>query len=362
MSEQYFIKRQKNLKSLFSEKNLDGMLVTNLTHIRYLCGFTGSAGSLLITHDKCEFITDGRYTFQSKNEVKGANITISSDPHFNVIKKENLLPSNLKIAFDSNNVSHQIYNQLKDIFSSISWEGTSGYVESLAMIKDEKEIDAIKTAVEITDQAFSEVFPMIKIGVKEKEIANQLSFLYRKYGDADADAFSPIVGSGIHSAMPHQRPTDKKIEPGELVVIDSGAKYAGYHADMTRTVATKGYSEKQKEIYNIVLEAQLKSIDGIKSNISCKEIDSIARDHITNAGYGKYFDHGLGHSLGLEIHENPRFSKVSKDILQSNHVMTVEPGIYLEDIGGVRIEDDIVVQDNGCEVLNKTQKDFTVIS
>ncbi len=362
MSEQYFIKRQNNLKSLFSEKNLDGMLVTNLTHIRYLCGFTGSAGSLLITHDKCEFITDGRYTFQSKNEVKGANITISSDPHFNVIKKENLLPSNLKIAFDSNNVSHQIYNQLKDIFSSISWEGTSGYVESLAMIKDEKEGDAIKTAVEITDQAFSEVFPMIKIGVKEKEIANQLSFLYRKYGDADADAFSPIVGSGIHSAMPHQRPTDKKIEPGELVVIDSGAKYAGYHADMTRTVATKGYSEKQKEIYNIVLEAQLKSIDGIKSNISCKEIDSIARDHITNAGYGKYFDHGLGHSLGLEIHENPRFSKVSKDILQSNHVMTVEPGIYLEDIGGVRIEDDIVVQDNGCEVLNKTQKDFTVIS
>ena len=362
MSEQYFIKRQNNLKSLFSEKNLDGMLVTNLTHIRYLCGFTGSAGSLLITHDKCEFITDGRYTFQSKNEVKGANITISSDPHFNVIKKENLLPSNLKIAFDSNNVSHQIYNQLKDIFSSISWEGTSGYVESLAMIKDEKEIDAIKTAVEITDQAFSEVFPMIKIGVKEKEIANQLSFLYRKYGDADADAFSPIVGSGIHSAMPHQRPTDKKIEPGELVVIDSGAKYAGYHADMTRTVATKGYSEKQKEIYNIVLEAQLKSIDSIKSNISCKEIDSIARDHITNAGYGKYFDHGLGHSLGLEIHENPRFSKVIKDILQSNHVMTVEPGIYLEDIGGVRIEDDIVVQDNGCEVLNKTQKDFTVIS
>ena len=362
MSEQYFIKRQNNLKSLFSEKNLDGMLVTNLTHIRYLCGFTGSAGSLLITHDKCEFITDGRYTFQSKNEVKGANITISSDPHFNVIKKENLLPSNLKIAFDSNNVSHQIYNQLKDIFSSISWEGTSGYVESLAMIKDEKEIDAIKTAVEITDQAFSEVFPMIKIGVKEKEIANQLSFLYRKYGDADADAFSPIVGSGIHSAMPHQRPTDKKIEPGELVVIDSGAKYAGYHADMTRTVATKGYSEKQKEIYNIVLEAQLKSIDSIKSNISCKEIDSIARDHITNAGYGKYFDHGLGHSLGLEIHENPRFSKVSKDILQSNHVMTVEPGIYLEDIGGVRIEDDIVVLDNGCEVLNKTQKDFTVIS
>jgi Xaa-Pro aminopeptidase len=162
--------------------------------------------------------------------------------------------------------------------------------------------------------------------------------------------------------MPHQRPTDKKIGSGELVVIDSGAKYAGYHADMTRTVATKGYSEQQKEIYHIVLEAQLKSIEGIKAGASCKGIDTIARAHITDAGYGKYFDHGLGHSLGLEIHEDPRFSKVSTDILKSNYVMTVEPGIYIEDVGGVRIEDDIVVTDDGCIVLNKTSKDFTVIS
>ena len=144
---------------------------------------------------------------------------------------------------------------------------------NLNRIRFEKEIEAIKTAVEITDRAFSEVFPMIKIGVEEQEIGNQLSFLYRKYGDSDADAFSPIVGSGPHSAMPHQRPTDKKIGAGELVVIDSGAKYAGYHADMTRTVATKGYSEKQKEIYDIVLHAQLESIEGIKAGVSCKEID-----------------------------------------------------------------------------------------
>ena len=231
MSEQYFTKRQNNLRALIAKEDLDGMLVTNLTHIRYLCGFTGSAGSLLITQDKCEFITDGRYTFQSKNEVKGAKTTITWGSHFDLIKKANLLPSNSNIAFDSNNVSHQIYAQLKDSLSHVSWHATSGCIESLAMIKDKKEIDAIKTAVEITDQAFSEVFPMIQIGVEEKEIANQLSFLYRKYGDADADAFSPIVGSGIHSAMPHQRPTDKKIGPGELVVIDSGAKYAGYHAD-----------------------------------------------------------------------------------------------------------------------------------
>ena len=362
MSAEYFIRRQDKLRTVLAEKNVDGMLITNMIHIKYLCGFGGSSGSLLVGLDNSEFITDGRYVVQSKNEVRGANITIDSIPHLQVIKNKNFLSSGQTIGFDGKNVSHQMFSDISNILPHVKWENIVGCVETLAMEKDKKEIEALKTAVEITDKAFAEVFPMIKIGVEEQEIANQLSFLYRKYGDADADAFSPIVGSGPHSAMPHQRPTDKKIGPGELVVIDSGAKYAGYHADMTRTVATKGYSEQQKEIYHIVLEAQLKSIEGIKAGASCKGIDTIARAHITDAGYGKYFDHGLGHSLGLEIHEDPRFSKVSTDILKPNYVMTVEPGIYIEDVGGVRIEDDIVVTDDGCIVLNKTSKDFTVIS
>ncbi|MDA7641401.1 aminopeptidase P family protein [Candidatus Marinimicrobia bacterium] len=362
MSAEYFIRRQDKLRTVLAEKNVDGMLITNMIHIKYLCGFGGSSGSLLVGLDNSEFITDGRYVVQSKNEVRGANITIDSIPHLQVIKNKNFLSSGQTIGFDGKNVSHQMFSDISNILPHVKWENIVGCVETLAMEKDKKEIEALKTAVEITDKAFAEVFPMIKIGVEEQEIANQLSFLYRKYGDADADAFSPIVGSGPHSAMPHQRPTDKKIGPGELVVIDSGAKYAGYHADMTRTVATKGYSEQQKEIYDIVLEAQLKSIQGIKAGASCKAIDTIARAHITNAGYGKYFDHGLGHSLGLEIHEDPRFSKVSTDSLKSNYVMTVEPGIYIEDVGGVRIEDDIVVTDDGHIVLNKTSKDFTVIS
>jgi Xaa-Pro aminopeptidase len=362
MSTAYFTRRQEKLKAQLAEQEIDGMLVTNLIHIRYLCGFTGSSGSLLIGPDSCEFITDGRYVVQSKNEVRGANITIDSIPHLQVIKNKNFLSNNMIVGFDGKNVSHQMFSQISTTLSHVEWKNITGYIEKLAMQKDDKEIEALKTAVEITDRAFAEVLPMVKIGVEEQEIGNRLSFLYRKYGDSDADAFSPIVGSGPHSAMPHQRPTDKKIGPGELVVIDSGAKYAGYHADMTRTVATKGYSEKQKEIYQIVLEAQLKSIQGIKAGVSCKEIDSLARDHIDKAGYGEYFDHGLGHSLGLEIHEDPRFSKVSKDYLMKNYVMTVEPGIYIEDIGGVRIEDDIIVSEDGCIVLNKTSKDFLVIS
>ena len=362
MSTEYFTRRQEKLRTALGKQKVDGMLVTNIIHIRYLCGFTGSSGSLLMGPDSCEFITDGRYVIQSKNEVRGANITIDSIPHLHIIKNNNFLPKDSTIAFDGKHVSHQMFTDINETLSHVKWKNIVGCIETLAMQKDSKEIEALKTAVEITDKAFSEVLPMVKIGVEEQEIANQLSFLYRKYGDSDADAFPPIVGSGPHSAMPHQRPTDKKIGPGELVVIDSGAKYAGYHADMTRTVATKGYSEKQKEIYHIVLEAQLKSIEGIKAGVSCKEVDTLARDHISGAGYGKYFDHGLGHSLGLEIHEDPRFSKVSADYLKSNYVMTVEPGIYIEDIGGVRIEDDIVVTDNGCIVLNKTSKDFTVIS
>ena len=362
MSIKYFQRRQDKLSDELSKHNLDGMLVTNMVHIRYLCGFTGSSATLLVTQEGATFVSDGRYVFQSENEVKGAEILIDSISHFEVIKNKNLLKNGQKIAIDGNNVSYQNFVTIGKVLTHIELVNMTNIIETMAMQKDEKELEAIKTAVEITDMAFAEVFPMVKIGVEEKVIANQLSFLYRKYGDSDSDAFAAIVGSGPNSAKPHHTPTERKIGPGELLVIDSGAKFAGYHADMTRSFATKGYSDEQKTIYDIVLKAQMNSIDGIKSGVSCKSIDKIARDHIASAGYGKFFDHGLGHSLGLEIHENPRFSKVSTDNLGTNYVMTVEPGIYVKDVGGVRIEDDVVVKEEGYQVLNKTPKDFYVIS
>ena len=362
MSIKYFQRRQDKLSDELSKHDLDGMLVTNMVHIRYLCGFTGSSATLLVTQEGTTFISDGRYVFQSENEVKGAEILIDSISHFEVIKNKNLLKNGQKIAIDGNNVSYQNFVTIGKVLTYIELVNMTNIIETMAMQKDEKELEAIKTAVEITDMAFAEVFPMVKIGVEEKVIANQLSFLYRKYGDSDSDAFAAIVGSGPNSAKPHHTPTERKIGPGELLVIDSGAKFAGYHADMTRSFATKGYSDEQKTIYDIVLKAQMNSIDGIKSGVSCKSIDKIARDHISSAGYGKFFDHGLGHSLGLEIHENPRFSKVSTENLGTNYVMTVEPGIYVKDVGGVRIEDDVVVKEEGYQILNKTPKDFYVIS
>ena len=362
MSLEYFKRRQDKLKAKIAKENMDGMLVTNLIHIRYLCGFTGSSATLLVMPEELIFITDGRYVFQSENEVKGARIIIDSISHFEVIRNEKILKNGSKIAFDGNNVTHQNFQTITQVLSEVNLQNITGTIETMAMAKDEKELEAIKTAVEITDRAFAEVFPMVRIGVEEKAIANKLSFLYRQYGDSDSDAFAAIVGTGPNSAKPHHKPTDRKIGPGELLVIDSGAKFAGYHADMTRSFATKGCSDEQKSIYNIVLEAQTKSIEGIKAGALCKDIDSIARDHITKSGYGKYFDHGLGHSLGLEIHENPRFSKVSKDTLEVNYVMTVEPGIYVKEVGGVRIEDDVIVKESGAEILNKTSKELQIIS
>ena len=362
MSLEYFKRRQDKLKNKLAKEGIDGMLVTNLIHIRYLCGFTGSSATLIVMHDEIFFITDGRYIFQSENEVKGAQIIIDSIPHFEVIRNNKLLKDGSIISFDGNNVTHQNFQNISNVLSNITLKNITGMIEKMAMTKDEKELEAIRTAVEITDRAFSEVLPMVQIGVEEKTIANKLSFLYRQYGDSDSDAFAAIVGTGPNSAKPHHKPTDRKIGPGELLVIDSGAKFAGYHADMTRSFATKGFSEEQKSIYDIVLEAQTKSIEGIKAGISCKTIDNIAREHIDKAGYGKFFDHGLGHSLGLEIHEDPRFSKVSTDTLNINYVMTVEPGIYVKNIGGVRIEDDIIVKEDGAEILNKTSKEFQIIS
>ena len=219
MSIEYFQRRQSILREKIAKENLDGMLVTNLTHIRYLCGFTGSSATLLITDDEIHFITDGRYVVQSEKEVKGANVIIDSIPHFEVIRNKGLLKNEQKIGFDGNNVTHQGYQQISKVLSSQHLVNITGVIEKLAMVKDDKELEAIKTAVEITDKAFSEVLPMVQIGVEEKIIANQLSFLYRKYGDSDSDAFAAIVGTGPNSAKPHHKPTDRKIGPGELLSL-----------------------------------------------------------------------------------------------------------------------------------------------
>ena len=360
MSEQIFTQRQNNLKNKLAEMGVDGILLTNLTSIRYLCGFSGSAASCLITTDGSYFISDGRYDVQSKNQVKGLERFIDFGTHLSIIEKNNLIQNGLKLGFEGDHTSVSQFKTMQDVFSNVNWESTSMLMENLQAIKDQSELDAIRTAVEITDAIYEEIIPMLKVGTTEKDVAIQLVTRYRQ--ESDGEAYSPIVAGGPNSALPHAVPGDRPFEKGDFIVIDAAAKISGYHADMTRTPVVGEATDKHREIYNTVKDAQQAGCDTAKAGMTCKEVDNVTRDYITEKGYGEYFNHGTGHGLGLEIHTEPRMSQLSTQTLETNNVVTIEPGIYLEGWGGVRIEDDVIIHEEGCEVLNKTTKELVVLT
>jgi len=360
MSEQIFTQRQNNLKNKLAEMGVDGILLTNLTSIRYLCGFSGSAASCLITTDGSYFISDGRYDVQSKNQVKGLERFIDFGTHLSIIEKNNLIQNGLKLGFEGDHTSVSQFKAMQDVFSNVNWESTSMLMENLQAIKDQSELDAIRTAVEITDAIYEEIIPMLKVGTTEKDVAIQLVTRYRQ--ESDGEAYSPIVAGGPNSALPHAVPGDRPFEKGDFIVIDAAAKFSGYHADMTRTPVVGEATDKHREIYNTVKDAQQAGCDTAKAGMTCKEVDNVTRDYITEKGYGEYFNHGTGHGLGLEIHTEPRMSQLSTQTLETNNVVTIEPGIYLEGWGGVRIEDDVIIHEEGCEVLNKTTKELVVLT
>ena len=360
MTEQIYFDRQEKLKNVIAEIGLDGMLITNLTNIRYICGFTGSSGTCLITTYGQSFITDGRYIEQSKDQVKGFDRYIDMDTNLSIIKKNKLINKHFKIGFEGDHVNFSLYDSMKKMFTDTDWESTKMILEDLASVKDQRELDAIRTAVEITDKVYEEILPMLRPGYTEKQVANSMVSKYREYGDGEA--YSPIVATGPNGALPHAVPTEREFKKGDFIVIDAAAKYAGYHADMTRTPVVGEATDKHHEVYAIVKEAQQRGCDIAKAGVSCKDVDAATRDYIHEMGYGEYYTHGTGHGLGLEIHTSPRFSPVSEDILAENNVMTIEPGIYLAGWGGVRIEDDVIINQNGCEILNKTTKNLVVLN
>ncbi len=359
MDESIYFNRQSNLKNVLAEKGLDGILITNLTNIRYISGFTGSAASCLITMDGQYFISDGRYIEQSKSQVKGFKRFIGMEPHLAQMKNNNLVVDGLKLAFEGDHMSHTQFENMGNIFPAINWENTSMILEDLASVKDKYELDCLRTAVEVTDVVYEEILPMLRPGYTEKQVANTMVSKYREY--AEGEAYSPIVATGPNGALPHAVPTDREFQKGDFIVIDAAAKYAGYHADMTRTPVVGKATDKHIEIYGIVKEAQQRGCDTAKAGVPCKEVDAATREYIKDMGYGDYYTHGTGHGLGLEIHTSPRFSPQSNQILEKNNVMTIEPGIYLSGWGGVRIEDDVIIGDGGCEILNKTTKDLVTL-
>ena len=360
MNDSIYSKRQQDLRMVLDERGLDGMLITNLTNVRYISGFTGSAASCLITPEGQYFVTDGRYIEQSKAQVKGFERFIDMNSHLSQIKDNNLNPNGFKLAFEGDHMSYALYENMISMFPNTKWENSSMILEDLAAVKDDHELECIRTAVEVTDKVYEEILPMLRPGFTEKQVANTMVSKYREY--AEGEAYSPIVATGPNGALPHAIPTDREFQNGDFIVIDAAAKYGGYHADMTRTPVVGEATEKHKEVYSIVKEAQQRGCDIAKAGVPCKEVDAATREYIGEMGYGKYYTHGTGHGLGLEIHTSPRFSPQSEQVLEVNNVMTIEPGIYLAGWGGVRIEDDIIIGKDDCEILNQTTKDLVVLN
>ncbi|HKZ21667.1 MAG TPA: Xaa-Pro peptidase family protein [candidate division Zixibacteria bacterium] len=352
--------------SSLEKEGLDALLVAKPTNLRYLCGYTGSNGLLLITPKEKVFITDFRYKDQvqqeiPRNGISNFKIIIGERDIFTELPKINSLKrKNLRLGFEGNNVTYQMYQKLRALLPQVLLVSTENLVEKIAAKKEKVEIQKIKKAVKITDTVFHNILDMLKPGVKENEIAVELEYQLKKEG-AEGIAFEPIVASGVRSAMPHGRASEKKIKKNEFVTLDFGAIVDGYVSDLTRTVVVGKANSRQKQIYNIVGSAQKKGITSLKSGKPCKEVDQIVRNYIREKCFGPNFGHGTGHGIGLQVHELPTLNSRSSDTLEENMVVTVEPGIYISGWGGVRIEDDVLVTNNGPLVLNSAPKELIEI-
>lgn len=340
-----------------SEQGLDAFLVSQPENRRYLSGFTGSAGFLVITPDQALLLVDFRYVEQAGGQA----------PDFEVVQFKGQLEEELpglierlggeRWGFESAHVTVAQHEKYEPAFAEagVALEGTEDMVEALRASKDEEEIARLREAVRITDEAFAHVVDWVHSGVTEKETAWEIEKYMREHG-AEGLAFPTIVASGPNGALPHARPGERPLQPGEPIVIDMGAIYQGYCADMTRTICLGEPDERFWEIYTLVQEAQERAEDGIRAGISGVEADGLARQVIEEAGYGEQFGHGLGHGVGLAVHEGPRLSRLAEGNLPAGAAVTVEPGVYIPGWGGVRIEDLVLVRADGVEVLTQTPK------
>lgn len=351
------------LKKYLLEKGIDALLISDKYSLRYFTGFTGSTGIALAFPDKRFFFTDFRYVEQAKAEVEPKGFTVVRVERGAVeALAEYIKNSNIKrLGIEDKNVTVADYVVYQEKFGDITFVTVGTEVEKLRMIKTEEEIEDIKKAVEIGDKVFSYILNEIKEGAVEKDLAALMELQMKKLG-GEGPSFETIVASNHRSALPHGVASEKTIEKEGFVKFDFGVYYNGYVSDMTRTIYFgENPSPKHLEIYNTVLEAQLLACKAVKAGVSCSDLDKIARDYIASKGYGELFGHGLGHGIGVYIHEHPSVNGKSDVILEEGMVITIEPGIYVEGFGGVRIEDDVVVRKEYGEILNKTSKELMII-
>lgn len=341
-----------------SFKGIDGLLVTDMNNIRYLTGFTGSSGFLLITRRGNIFVTDFRYKEQAETGINGWDVVIEKGERAKTILKLSRRFGIKRLGFEVS-ASYEFFRRL--LKRGLVMKPFKNVIEKLRAIKDDEEISLIKMAVARAESVFLEVRPYIRKGVTENKIARMLEERLKKKG-CSCIPFDIIVASGRNSSMPHARASEKRLNDGDLVVIDWGGEAGGYFSDMTRTLLIKGVDMgKKREIYQTVLEANKKAVSVISPGIESKKIDNSARYVIKKAGYGEFFGHGTGHGVGLQVHELPNISRNGKGTIKEDMVFTIEPGIYVPGLGGVRIEDMVAVKPKGVEILTTLPKGLEVI-
>ncbi len=350
--------RIRKIRRIIREKKLDAILVTDMNNVRYLSDFTGSNAQLLFTLKDNFFFTDGRYILQSKKQVKEFKIQIYKQTPFKDIAELIFRKNIKKLGFEGNSLFYDHYKFLKDNLKKSQMLSVSKELASLREIKEKKEINLIKKAIQISEKALLELKPKIKPGISEKYISWELEKLMKEKG-AESLAFDIISLSGKNSALVHGEPSNKKLKKGELLMIDFGCVYQGYHSDQTVTYGIGSLSRKAKDIYNIVKTAQEKAMSVIKPGVKIKKPVEIVTEYFESQGYELI--HGLGHGVGLQIHENPSLSSLSEDVFKEGMVFSLEPGIYIENLGGVRIEDLVVVTKRGCRKLTTLSKDLEIL-
>lgn len=360
MEDSLYEERLRSSRKILELNHLDGILFSSLENIHYLCGFTGSDGAFVITPKESFFLTDSRYWTQSEEEVKESQII-----HYKK-KMEGIfsLLSDLKlrsIGFESASLSFSAHQFLTErLAPETRLIPLEDEIKNLRALKDTRELTLLRTAIEIASNAFLHILKRLKEGVLEKEVALEMEWFMKQKG-AEALGFDIIIASGKRSALPHGKASGKRIEKGDFILIDFGSGFEGYHSDQTRTVVCGSPSSEQQKVYRIVNEAHDKAIEKVRPGIPICEVDGAARDYIRDQGYGEYFGHGTGHGIGLAVHEDPVVNSENKGLIQEGMVFTIEPGIYIPDWGGVRIEDMVLVTPYGAEILSYLPRELRVI-
>jgi Xaa-Pro aminopeptidase len=347
--------RISRLKQLIKKEGIESLLVTRREDIRYLTGFTGSAGSLVVAAGRPCLITDFRYQLQVQKECAGITVIIQKKDFFSTLRKTVVRMGISLLSFEESSLTIEALKKMKK--EGVRTRGHRGLVQELRLCKDRQELTHLRTAIRRAEESFRELLRYIRPGATERELGLKLEYLMREKGARKA-AFDTIVASGGNGAMPHASTTNRRIRKGDLVTIDFGAESNGYFCDITRTLSIGKPSAKQREIHGTVLSAQNAAMKMVRPGVSGKSVDEAAREVIRSAGHGEHFGHGTGHGVGLMVHEGPSISPMSKDRVTRDMVFTVEPGIYIPGWGGVRIEDMVLTTEKGMSVLTTLPREL----